>query len=264
MIRSSRIGRDFAVLTTFVGLAALAAGCSTGVGDDRAAGTATEQITVFAASSLTGPFSDIGALLEARHPGSKVRFSFAGSAELAAQLDQGAEADIFAAADSSTMTAAVDANRVAGHPTTFATNSMAIAVPPDNPAGIGRFADLARPGVRLVLCLPTVPCGAATQRVERNTGVTLRPVSEESSVTDVVTKVIAREADAGVVYVSDIKRAGNRLTGIGIPSRDNTTNRYQIATLTGGPARGLAGEFRDLVVSDDGQRILRAAGFGSP
>ncbi|MDQ1306770.1 MAG: molybdate transport system substrate-binding protein [Actinomycetota bacterium] len=265
MMRSRRIGPRSGLLVFCVGLAVLCAGCSAAPAQgEQGPGAQNESLTVFAAASLTAPFTAIGQLFETQHPGSRVVFNFAGSADLVSQLDQGAAADAFAAADTSTMNDAVAANLVAGPPVTFATNSMTIAVPPTNPASIGSFADLARPGVRLVVCLPTVPCGAASAQVARNTGTLLQPVSEESSVTDVLNKVTAGDADAGVVYLSDIHRAGGQLANVGIPSSVNVVNRNQLATLTGGPSPGLAEEFRQLVLSRRGQQILLDAGFGAP
>ncbi len=264
-MRSRWKGPRSGLLAIYVGLAVLGAGCATEPAQgDQGPGAPNQTLTVFAAASLTAPFTAIGRLFEAQHPGSTVVFTFAGSADLISQLEQGAVADVFAAADTSTMNDAVAANLVAGPPVTFATNSMAIAVPPTNPAGIGSFADLARPGVRLVVCLPTVPCGAASAQVARNTGTVLRPVSEESSVTDVLNKVTIGEADAGLVYLSDINRAGDQVASVDIPSSVNAVNRNQIATLTSGPSAGLAGEFQQLVLSRSGQQILRDAGFGAP
>jgi molybdate transport system substrate-binding protein len=252
------------LLTMGVGLSVLAAGCSAQPTQPAGASrTPAQTLTVFAAASLTAPFTTLGRLFEEQHPGSSVLLNFAGSSSLVAQLDQGAVADVLATADAVTMADADAARLLSGPPITFATNSLTIAVPPTNPARIGSFADLDRDGVRLVVCLPTVPCGAATEQVERNTGVTLRPVSEESSVTEVLTKVAVSEADAGVVYRSDITRADGRVADIAIPDRDNAVNQYQLSTLRRGTAPELARLFQDLVAGAQGQRILHDAGFGS-
>ncbi|HEX6888258.1 MAG TPA: extracellular solute-binding protein, partial [Candidatus Nanopelagicales bacterium] len=146
----------------------------------------------------------------------------------------------------------------------FATNTMAIAVPPGNPAGIRTFADLARPGLAVVVCAPQVPCGAATTRVAAASGVTLAPVSEEGSVTDVLGKVTAGEADAGVVYATDVAGAGGAVAAVAIPSAVNTTNTYPIAVLAGSRDPGLAGQFRALVLGPEGREVLADAGFGAP
>ncbi len=250
-------------------LAAVAAvtlgGCS---GSDGAAALASatpaRPLTVYAASSLTASFTEIGRQFELSHPGVIVRFNFAGSADLVAQLQQGAPADVFASADAANMDKAVSAGLVSGTPTDFATNSMTIAVPPDNPAQIADFADLAQPGAQVVVCAPAVPCGAATERVEAHTGVILSPVSEESAATDVVNKVAAGEADAGVVYVTDVVGSDGSVSGIAIPARDNAVNTYPIGVLADSREEALAREFQELVLGRQGRKVLTSAGFGSP
>lgn len=247
-------------------LALLAAGCSAstssspGESEPKAGG----EMTVFAASSLTAPFTEIGRQFESAHPGTKVRFNFAGSADLVSQLQQGADADVFASADTANMDRAVGDSLVAGSPQDFATNTMAIAVPPDNPAGVTRFADLTDSATQVVVCAPQVPCGAATERVEQSTGVTLTPVSEESAVADVLNKVITGEADAGVVYVTDVATAGDKVLGVPIPVRDNAVSTYPIAVLAASADSTVAQEFEALVLGPTGQRILADAGFGAP
>ncbi|HCB56736.1 MAG TPA: molybdate ABC transporter substrate-binding protein, partial [Arthrobacter bacterium] len=133
-----------------------------------------------------------------------VTLNFAGSSDLVTQITQGAPADVFASADTKNMTKLSDAKLIDGTASNFATNVLEIAVPPSNPASISSFADLAKPGVKVVVCAPQVPCGAATETIEKATGTTLTPVSEESSVTDVLGKVTSQEADAGLVYVTDV------------------------------------------------------------
>jgi molybdate transport system substrate-binding protein len=149
-------------------------------------------------------------------------------------------------------------------PRAFATNAMIIAVPPDNPAGIERFADLVKNDAQVVVCAPEVPCGAATERLEAITGVTLQPVSEEASVTDVLNKVRTGEADAGVVYVTDVAAAGDEVTGIAVPPDVNTVNTYPIAAVRDSSQADLAQAFTDLVIGPDGERALADAGFGPP
>lgn len=126
-----------------------------------------------------------------------MEFSFAGSSDLVTQLTQGAPADVFASADTKNMDKARQAGLLAGAPVNFASNTLTIAVAPGNPKGIKTFQDLAKPGLNVVVCAPQVPCGSATQNVENKTGVTLTPVSEESSVTDVLNKITSGQADAG-------------------------------------------------------------------
>ena len=166
------------------------AGCGA---DDRAVTSPSARsgttLTVFAAASLKSVFTQLGTTFEAAHPGTTVAFSFAGSSDLVTQLQGGAPADVFASADSSNMTKASNDGLVAGAPVTFATNTLEIAVPPGNPGQVSSFADLATPGLKLVTCAAQVPCGAAAHRIATATGVALSPVSEESSVTDVLNKI---------------------------------------------------------------------------
>lgn len=257
-----------ALLAAVTGVVATLSGCSVpdgSVSDDSGAGESSatgSQLTVYAASSLTASFTEIGRQFESTHSGTAVRFNFAGSPALVAQLQQGAPADVLAAADTANMDRVVSAGLVSGAPRGFATNSMTIAVPPDNPAQITDFADLARPGVQLVVCAPEVPCGAATREVEANTGVTLSPVSEESAATDVVNKVATGEADAGVVYVTDVVGSDGSVSGIAIPARDNAVNTYPIAVLADSRESALAMEFAELVVGRQGREVLIDAGFG--
>lgn len=244
------------------------AGCAAPPGDAAgpAGGSATGrgEVIVVAAASLRATFTELGAQFEAAHPGVTVTLSFGGSADLVAQLQQGAPGDVLATADRASMDRAAGAGLLAGAAQPFATNTMTIAVPAGNPAGITGFADLAEGGLAVVVCAPQVPCGAATGRVESAAGVTLAPVSEEGSVTDVLGKVASGQADAGVVYTTDLAAAGQAVEGVAISAELNTTNVYPIAVLAGGADQVLAGQFRDLVRGEQGQQVLSAAGFGAP
>ena len=222
-----------------------------------AAGT----LTVFAAASLKATFTQIGTIFQTENPGSTVTFNFAGSSDLVTQLTAGAPADVFASADTNNMTKATTANLVSGTPVNFATSILTIVTPPGNPAGVTSFADLAKPGLNVVVCAQQVPCGAATATVEKNTGVTLTPVSEENSVTDVLGKVTSGQADAGLVYVTDAKNAGDKVTEVTFPEAAVVVNVYPIATLTAATQPALATKFVDLVVGPEGQQVLAAAGF---
>lgn len=237
----------------------LAAGCSTSPAED-----APNQITVFAAASLKKTFTEIGKDFEAENPGSTVVFSFAGSSDLVAQLTQGAPADVFASADAANMKKATDGGLVAGTPTDFATNTLTIVVPPGNPKGVKGFADLARDGTKVVVCAPQVPCGSATEKVEAVSGTTLRPVSEESSVTDVLNKVTAGEADAGLVYVTDAAGAGDKVTAVPFPESSGAVNTYPIAVLKDSKQQELAQKFVALVTGAKGKAVLADAGFAAP
>lgn len=238
----------------------LVAGCEQAGGADPAVTT----LTVLAASSLKEPFTELEHRFEATHAGVDVTVSFAGSSDLAQQIVNGAPADVFAAANEQTMDTVVNAGLAGGEPKVFATNTLQIVVPPGNPEKITGFADLARPGLVLVVCAPQVPCGAATKTIERNTGVTLRPVSEEPDVKAVLGKVIDGEADAGLVYVTDVKAAGDRVTGVDFPEAAQAVNRYPAVAIEGSRNRGLAAEFVTLVVGEGGGEVLADAGFGAP
>jgi len=218
-------------------------------------------LTVFAAASLQATFTQIGTIFQTENPGSTVTFNFAGSSDLVTQLTAGAPADVFASADTNNMTKATTANLVSGTPVNFATSILTIVTPPGNPAGVTSFADLAKPGLNVVVCAPQVPCGAATATVEKNTGVTLTPVSEENSVTDVLGKVTSGQVDAGLVYVTDAKNAGDKVTEVTFPEAAVVVNVYPIATLTAATQPALATKFVDLVVGPEGQQVLAAAGF---
>src|SRR5699024_10021298 len=151
---------------------------------------------------------------------------FAGSSSLAAQLQEGAPADVFASANEANMAKVTDVDLISGEPVTFATNGLEIATPPDNPAGIAALADLARGDVTVVLCAPEVPCGTASQQVEDAAGIDIQPASEESNVTDVLNKVTTGEADAGLVYVTDITRGVDDVLGIEFPESSAAVNNY--------------------------------------
>jgi molybdate transport system substrate-binding protein len=250
-----------------IGAAVLAAGllALAGCGAADAGGEArSSTVTVFAAASLKDSFTELGHRFEAEHEGAAVTFNFAGSSDLVSQLQQGAPADVFASADTRNMAKAAADELLAGDPVTFASNTLEIAVPPDDPAGVGSFADLARPGLRLVVCAPEVPCGAATRRVEQVAGLALHPVSEESSVTDVLNKVVTGEADAGLVYRTDVRSAGKRVKGIAFPESAQAVNEYPIAVLADSGHADLARQFVDLVTGPQGRQVLTSAGFSEP
>lgn len=221
-------------------------------------------LTVYAAASLTSTFEQIAADFEAAHDGVTVELSFAGSSDLVAQIQQGAPADVFASADTANMDKLAADDLLAGTPADFAANTLMIAVPPGNPAGVASLADLAADDLNLVVCAPEVPCGAATGRVEQAGGVAFSPVSEEQSVTDVLNKVITGEADAGLVYVTDVRAAGDQVEGIEFPESDDVVNVYPVSALEGSAQPELAEEFVEAVLSPDGQQVLSDAGFAAP
>lgn len=238
----------------------------TATGGTSAGGTVkiSGTVTVFAAASLKAAFTKLASDFEGMNPGTKVRLNFAGSSDLSTQISQGAPADVFAAADTRNMARLTEAGLIDGTAADFAANILEIAVPPSNPASIGSFADLAKPGVRVVVCAPQVPCGAATETVEKATGTNLAPVSEESSVTDVLGKVTSGEADAGVVYLTDVKTAGGKVEGIPFAEADKAINKYPIATVAASKNKDLAHAFVAAVTGSAGRKILADAGFGTP
>jgi molybdate transport system substrate-binding protein len=220
-------------------------------------------VTVLAAASLTGVFTELASTFEADHPGVSVRLSFAGSPTLAAQAVEGAPADVLATANVTTMQRAVDAG-AAATPVVFARNSLMIAVPPGNPAGITSLADLADPARTVALCAPQVPCGAAAVATFAAAGLTPAPDTLEQDVKAVLTKVELDEVDAGLVYRTDVRAAAGKVEGIAVPQADGAVNDYPIAVLTHAPHQALAEEFVALVRSARGLDALTRAGFGTP
>ena len=239
------------------------AACGSDDSEDKAA-TETKTLTVYAAASLTSTFEEMGKQFEADHEGVTVKFSFGGSSDLVAQIQQGAPADVFASADAKNMFKATADNLVEGDPFNFATNTLEIVVPPDNPAGVASLKDLGKPGTKVVVCAAQVPCGAAALKVEEASGVAIKPVSEEQSVTDVLNKVQTGEADAGLVYVTDVLAAGDKVKGITFPESSSAVNTYPVAALAESNYKDLAQEFVDLVTGEVGQKILADAGFAKP
>lgn len=220
-------------------------------------------ITVFAAASLTAPFTQIAELYEAENSSHTVQLNFAGSSDLVAQVQQGADADVFASADEANMEKLLADDLVDGDPEAFAANTLTIAVPPGNPAGIETLTDLTGGGVKLVVCASEVPCGAAAARVEEAAGLDFTPVSEEQSVTDVLGKVRAGEADAGLVYVTDVAGAGGEVEGIDFSESAAAVNTYPIAVLADAD-KDVAEAFMAYVLGEAGQEILAEAGFAEP
>lgn len=256
--------RRWAAAATGALLLAGIAGCGS---DDTAAGESAGEettLTVYAASSLTDSFTELGNRFEQSHEGVTVTYNFAGSSDLVAQLQQGAPADVFASADPENMGKAVTDDLVAGEPVTFASNTLQIAVPPGNPGNVTSLQDLAKPGLNVVVCAPEVPCGSASHDVEKAGGVDIEPVSEEQAVTDVLNKVTTGQADAGLVYVTDVLAAGDDVQGVEFPESSAAVNAYPIAPLKDSENPELAQEFVGLVTSRQGRAVLADAGFAEP
>jgi molybdate transport system substrate-binding protein len=230
---------------------------------------AEDEVVVFAAASLKEAFGDLAGVFEKAHPGVKVRLSLAGSQELRTQIEQGATADVFAAADLEHMAALRDEGMV-GQPAVFARNEPVLVVPRANPAGIHAFVDLPR-AKRLVVGAPEVPIGGYTVRIFEGAGkklgaafrskVEAAVVSRELNVRQVLAKVTLEEADAGLVYRTDGLAAGDRVVVIPIPADVNVVAEYPIALISGSKHAALAQALVALVLSADGQRRLGKAGF---
>ena len=219
---------------------------------------------VFAGSSLTDAFNRAGAEFIKTNPRVGFSFNFGSSSTLATQITNGAPADVFASADETNMQKVVDANLADGPPIPFAGNRLEIAVAAGNPKKIASLTDLARPDVVLVLAAPTVPAGKYALEALSKAGVTAKPVSQEVDVRAVLNKVNLGEADAGVVYVTDVKSAGGRVTGVEIPTQYQVVARYPIAVVKDSKNAALAHRFVDYLVSPAGQSVLAEFGFSKP
>jgi molybdate transport system substrate-binding protein len=246
-------------------VALAAAGCGSSSGGGSGSSSAGGTLTVFAAASLTEAFTSLAATYQDAHPGWKVNLNFAGSDALAAQIQQGAPADVYAAA-STKYPEQLQGDKLLGDTTDFATNSLVIIVPPSNPAGIAAPADLTR-GAKLVLCDPAVPCGSYTEQVLGNLGITdsqLHIVSREQDVKGVVAKVKLNEADAGFVYVSDAVAAGSGVKQVALPASAQATATYPIGIVSSSANKEAAQQWIDLVTSPQGEQVLKGLGFGPP
>lgn len=263
MKRSAGMALAAAVSLALVGGCGSSANTSSSTAGASSA-AATGKIIVFAAASLKKSFTDISEQFKTDNPGTSVEFSFAGSSDLVTQLTQGAPADVFASADTANMDKAAKAGLLAGNPVNFASNTLVIVVAPGNPKKVSSFADLAKPGLDVVVCAAPVPCGSATAKVETATGVKLTPASEETSVTDVLNKVTSGQADAGLVYVTDAMGVGDKVTAVPFPEAANAVNIYPIAALKASTDSALAQKFVGFVTGEAGQKALAAAGFAKP
>lgn len=229
--------------------------------DAEPAGAISGTVTVLAAASLTEVFTALGATFEREHPGTRVRFSFAASSELATQITQGAPADVFASASPATMAQVVDAGDARGDPTVFARNRLEIAVPPGNPGEVTGLADFTKARLTIALCAEQVPCGAAAALAFSAAGLTPRPDTYEQDVKAALTKVTLGEVDAALVYRTDVQAAGAAVEGIEFPEADTAVNDYPIVALRDAPNQAAAKAWVRLLVSPQGRLLLHAAGF---
>ncbi|MFF4724913.1 molybdate ABC transporter substrate-binding protein [Streptomyces mirabilis] len=278
MTRSTRRTRTRTLRVAGVGAAALLAlsACSSSDSDsssnsspksDTSASSSPKlsgTVTVFAAASLKESFTTLGKEFEKANPGTKVTFNFAGSDALAASITGGAPADVFAAASPKTMAIVTDKKDAAATPATFVRNQLEIATLPGNPDKVASLKDLTKSGLKVVLCDKTVPCGAAAQKALDASKLKLTPASYEQDVKSALTKVELKEADAAVVYKTDVKAAGDKVEGVEFPESAKAINDYPIALLKDAPNAEAAKAFIALVQSAEGQKVLTAAGFLQP
>jgi molybdate transport system substrate-binding protein len=242
-------------------VALVLAGCG---GDDEPSGgssAAQGELKVFAAASLTAAFTELGRQFTAANGGTNVTFNFAGSQALATQIQQAAPADVFASADTANMGKVGD---LVGTPQPFASNRLAIVVEKGNPRGVKTLGDLASSDLKVVLAAEEVPAGRYAKQLLDQAGVRVQPVSQEDNVKAVVTKVSLGEADAGLVYVTDVTAGGDKVEGVDIPEDQNVLATYPIATVKASQAPDQAQAFMDLVLSAEGQYVLEAHGFLPP
>ncbi|WP_369198880.1 molybdate ABC transporter substrate-binding protein [Streptomyces djakartensis] len=269
MIRSAQGTRRTLQLAagTVAALLAVSACSSSDAAPGKDASSSSElsgTVTVFAAASLQESFEKLGTAFEKQHPGTEITFSFGGSDSLAAGINSGAPADVFAAASPTTMALVTDQRATAGTPATFVRNRLQIATLPGNPDRITSLKDLAKPGLKVVLCDRTVPCGAAAQKALKAGGLKVTPVSYEQDVKSALTKVELKEADAAVVYRTDVRAAGDKVDGVDFPESAGAVNDYPIALLDNARNPGTAKAFIALVRSAEGRKVLSGAGFLEP
>jgi len=238
-------------------LSAVALACGTPNSADR------DPLLVFAAASLTDAFEEIEATFEAANPGFDVQLNLAGSSSLREQILEGAPADVFAAANTSNMDQVVDAGE-ASNTATLVTNLLQIAVPAGNPAGVTGLADFARSELLIGLCAEGVPCGDFGRQALANAGVAAAVDTNEPDVRALLVKIEAGELDAGIVYVTDVLAAGDRVEGVVIPAKDNVVATYPIAALTNGPNPDGADAFVTFATSDEARAVLARYGFSTP
>ena len=264
--------RTIAVVTVLgvlgvLGVTAVGCGVSTSSENSENSenpGTLSGELTVSAAASLQGAFTEIAAAFEQVHPKVDVVLNFGASSTLARQIIAAAPVDVFASADDANMQKVSDADLVDGPPSTFATNSLTIIVRKGNPSNVSTLADLARPGVVYVSCAPDVPIGAYSAQILQQAGITVRTASFEPDVKGIVAKVSSGEADAGIVYASDIAATKGAATGVAITPDANITVTYPIATIATSKKGTTAQAWISFVIGAEGQQILRQNGFGAP
>jgi len=273
-----RTGHPVVLLVALLGLVAAACGRDDSRGSTAgptavptttaAATTATAavagNITVFAAASLTDAFNEIGAAFTKTYPQAKATFSYDASSALVQQITQGAPADLFASADQANMDKLTKAGLNGGAPQVFANNLLGIIVPAGNPKAVKGVQDLSNPDLKVVLCADGVPCGTYAKQILTTAGVTVNPVSLEQNVKGVVTKVTSGEADAGIVYITDVNAAGDKAAAVEIPANINVIAKYPIASVKASKSQDTDKAFIDFLLGTEGQEIMATFGFGKP
>jgi molybdate transport system substrate-binding protein len=253
--------KRLAVLAAASALAAastLVAGCSSSTGGG---GASSGELRIYAASSLTEAFNELKGSFIAAHPGTKISITYGASSDLATQIAQGAPADVFASASKKNMTGL---GAAALHPSDFVSNTLTIVVPPGNPAHITSLADLTKTNVKVAVCDAAVPCGVVAAQIFAKAGITVKPTASEPDVKSVVAAVESAEVDAGLVYVTDVRAAGGKITSVSIPAKFRASTVYPIAALKSAKNRALAKAWVAYVLSAAGRKVFAADGFGPP
>jgi molybdate transport system substrate-binding protein len=251
------------IVTALAAALALGLAACGGGGGEQQQGAPARTLTVSAAASLTDVYDRLGPQFEQANPGTTVRFNFGGSDTLAQQVVQGVPADVLATASTRTMQTAQQAGRIEGQPVTYAANQLQIAVQPGNPKQVTGLPSLVGPQVTESICAPAVPCGAAAVAAERAAGVTLDPVSEEQDVRSVLQRVITRNVDAGLVYVTDVRSTNGQVQGIDFPqaTAQGAAQNYLIGAVAGSQNADLAQKWIQFVTGPQGDAALTQAGF---
>jgi molybdate transport system substrate-binding protein len=258
------VKKPLSLLTVAVLSVALTGCGSSSDGSGTGTGTQKRTLTVLAASSLTETFDQLAKTFESEHKGVTVKLVYDSSATLAGMAEQGAPGDVLATADQKTMDDAKSRGGTGSAPQQFATNVVMLAVPAANPAGVSSFTDLQRSGVKYVVCVRTAPCGAAAAALLTSNKISHKPVSEEVDVKSVLAKVESGDADAGMVYKTDVTAADTKVKGIEVPGAAASPNTYWVATTSNAKQTGLAKDWITLMSSSGGMKVLTDAGFGMP
>lgn len=269
--------KRFRGIVALFGAVLLVGGCASDsgdLGDSGSSGTddtgttdsaepVSGELQVFAAASLKESFEEYKTNLEEANPDLAITLQYGASGQLATQIEQGAPADVFVSADEVSMTKLSDAGLVE-KPSTIAKNTIQIVVPAGNPGKIKSLEDLKNEDLSIVTCAEAAACGKITAKLEEAVGYDIASDSEEPDVKSVLQKVSMGEADAGLVYVTDVQSAGDKVEGIDIPEAADLANAYPIAEVKGAANSDAAKAFVEYAEGDEGQKILQDHGFLEP